>query len=163
MKQTRGAALDPETCAVLAAEAAAEKKAIDVMVLGVGDLLVVTDYFVLATGNTDRHVKTIAEEVEAKLKAEGKRLVGSEGEQEARWILLDFGDVVVHVFQPEERDFYRLERLWSEAPRVELPAHVVNASPAVEARSEGSADEAAGGSGLEGESASDGEPEEAEA
>lgn len=82
----------------------------------------VTDYFVIATGANDRQVATIAEEVERRLKeTAGVRAIGREGEREARWVLLDFGDVVVHVFQPEEREFYRLERLWSDAPRVELP------------------------------------------
>lgn len=128
--------LEPSEYAVLAAEAAAEKKAQDVVVLGVGELIVVADYFVLATGATDRQVRTIAEEMEKRLKEAGLRARGREGESEARWILLDFGDVVCHVFQPDERDFYRLERLWGQAPRVPLPEGVENPSPA--SRAEGS-------------------------
>jgi len=120
--------LEPREYAVLAAEAAAEKKATDVVVLDVASTLVITEYFVLASGNTDRQVRTIAEEVEAQLKAAGRPVIGREGEREGKWILLDFADVVVHVFQPEEREFYRLEKLWSDAPRVELPAEIVNAS-----------------------------------
>ena len=96
--------------------------------LEVGPLLVVTDYFVLATGSNDRQVATIAQEVEKRLKEAGTRAIGREGEREGRWVLLDFGDLVVHVFQPEEREFYRLERLWSDAPRLELPPEIVNAS-----------------------------------
>ncbi len=116
--------LDARNYAILAAEAAADKKAADVVVLDVAELLVITDYFVVCTGRNDRQVKVIAEEVEKRLKAAGLPLLGSEGEREAVWVLLDFADVVVHVFQPQEREFYRLERLWSSAPRVELPESV---------------------------------------
>ncbi len=94
-----------------------------------GQLLVITDYFVLATGANDRQVHVIAQEVTKRLKEAGLRLVGAEGEQERMWVLLDFGDVVVHVFQPHERDFYRLEKLWSQAPRLELPASVTGPVP----------------------------------
>lgn len=100
------------------------------MVLEVGGLIVVTEYFIIATGATDRQVRTIAEEVEKVLKQNGLPAIGREGEREGKWLLLDFGDVVVHVFQPDEREFYRLERLWGEAPRLPLPADIVNASPA---------------------------------
>lgn len=106
---------------MLAAEAASDKKAIDLVVMNVAEQIVVTDYFVIATGNTDRQVSVIAEEVEDRLRDAGLRCRGREGEREARWVLLDFGDVVVHVFQPVEREFYRLERLWSDAERVPLP------------------------------------------
>jgi ribosome-associated protein len=102
--------------------------------LEVAELLVVTDYFVIATGNNDRQVKVIAQEVEKQLKHAGLRAIGREGEREARWVLLDFGDLVVHVFQPAERDFYRLERLWSSAPRLELPPSVTG--PVAEATAE---------------------------
>jgi ribosome-associated protein len=105
-------------------------------VLDVAELLVITDYFVIATGNTDRQVKVIAEEVEKRLKDAGLRTVGTEGEQEAVWVLLDFGDVVVHVFQPQEREFYRLEKLWGTAPRVELPESVTGPAQPVGAPAE---------------------------
>lgn len=118
-------ASEPRSLAILAAEAAAEKKAEDLMVIDVAEALVITAYFVLATGRTDRQVRTIADEVEKVLREQaGVKPLGREGEREGRWVLLDFGDVVVHVFQPEERDFYRLEKLWSDAPRVELPESV---------------------------------------
>jgi len=113
---------EPRELALLAAEAAAEKKAEDLMVIDVAETLVITAYFVLATGRTDRQVRTIADEVEKVLRERaGVKPLGREGERDARWVLLDFGDVVVHVFQPDEREFYRLEKLWSDAPRVELP------------------------------------------
>ncbi len=118
--------LDAREVAILAAHAAAEKKASDVVALHVGPVLVITEYFVIATGASDRQVAAIAEEVEMRLKAAGVHVIGREGEREARWVLLDFGDVVMHIFQPEERDFYRLERLWGDVERVELPLAVVN-------------------------------------
>ena len=117
--------LSPQELARLAADAAAEKKATDIVAMDVADLLVVTDYFVIATGNTDIQVKAIADGVEDRLREDGGvKPIGREGRDEARWVLLDFGDLVVHVFQPEEREFYRLEKLWSDAPRVELPESV---------------------------------------
>lgn len=97
------------------------------VVLDVAETLVITGYFVIATGASDRQVRSIADAVEDALREKaGMKPIGREGEREGKWILLDFADVVVHVFQPEERDFYRLEKLWSEAPRLELPAGVAN-------------------------------------
>ncbi len=114
--------------AIIAAESAAEKKAENVAVIEVAELLVVTDFFVIATGRTDTQVKAIADEVEHGLLERGRiKPIGREGESEGKWILLDYGDLVVHVFQPAEREFYRLERLWGDAPRVSLPAEIVNA------------------------------------
>lgn len=119
--------------ALIAATAASDKKASDIVAIDVHELLVVTDYFVICTGNNDRQVKTIAEEVEDRLREEGGiKPIGREGQAEGKWVLLDFGDLVVHVFQPEERDFYRLEKLWGDAPRLKLPEDVTG--PASEAR-----------------------------
>jgi ribosome-associated protein len=114
--------VDPRDYALLAAEAAQDKKATDVVILDVGPVLVITDYFVVCTGTSDTQVKAIADEVEARVKAAGLPAIGREGEQERQWILLDFGDMVVHVFQPEIRDFYRLEKLWGDVGRVDVPA-----------------------------------------
>jgi ribosome-associated protein len=109
----------------MAAEAASDKKATDIMAIEVAELLVVTDYFVIATGNTDIQVKAIADEVEDRLREQGGiKPIGREGTTEGRWILLDFADLVVHVFKPEEREFYRLEKLWGDAPRLDLPESV---------------------------------------
>lgn len=124
--------LEIKEYALLAAHAAAEKKASDVVVLDVAPSLVIVDYFVIASGATDRQVHAIADEIEAQLKAAGLRAIGREGEREAKWILLDFGDIVVHVFQPDEREFYRLEKLWSDTGRLTLPSEITNASPEVE-------------------------------
>jgi ribosome-associated protein len=114
--------------AIIAAESAAEKKAENVMAIEVAELLVVTDFFVIATGRTDIQVRAIADEVEhGLLERGGIKPIGREGTAEGKWILLDFGDLVVHVFQPQERAFYRLEKLWGDAPRLSLPPEVVNA------------------------------------
>lgn len=117
--------IESKDVAVIAAQAASDKRAFDIVAMKVSELLVVTDYFVIATGNTDIQVKAIADEVEDRLRTEaGVKPIGREGLTEGTWVLLDFGDVVVHIFRPEEREFYRLEKLWSEAPRLELPADV---------------------------------------
>jgi ribosome-associated protein len=122
------AVLEIDDLVRLAAHAAADKKALDVTAVRVAELLVVTDYFLIATGANDRQVKGIADAIEDALRAEGSKPIGREGERELTWLLLDYGDFVVHVFQPAERAFYRLEKLWSDAPRLELPDDVVNAS-----------------------------------
>jgi len=103
----------------VAFEAALEKKAVDIMALEMKDLLVVTDYFVLATGNNDLQIKAIANEVEKDLLEKcGKKPAHREGLQEAKWVLLDYTDIVVHLFQPDFRDEYRLEDLWSQAKKL---------------------------------------------
>ena len=123
-----------ESLVRIAAEAAAEKKATDVMALDVGQTIVVTDFFLIATGSNDRQVHAIADAIEDALREAGVKPIGSEGRAELKWVLLDYGDFVVHVFQASEREFYRLEKLWSDAPRLDLPADVANlsAAPAVE-------------------------------
>ena len=105
--------------AVAAARAAAGKQASQIVILDVRELIGITDYFVIASGTTDRQVRTVAEEVQRAVKTQGVRPVRREGEREGRWVLLDFVDFVAHVFRAEERGYYDLERLWSDAPRVE--------------------------------------------
>lgn len=104
--------------AVAAARAAAEKQAERIVVLDVRKTIVITDYFVIASAASDRQVKTVAEEVEHALKELGARPVRREGDAESRWMLLDYFDVIVHVFAEDARDYYDLERLWSDAPKV---------------------------------------------
>jgi ribosome-associated protein len=103
----------------VAARAASDKKAHDIMVLDMRDVLVITDYFIICSGNTDRQVKSIQEAVEEHLAAMGVKPVRREGIQHRRWVLLDYIDVVVHVFRQEEREYYEIERLWKDAPAVE--------------------------------------------
>jgi len=106
--------------AVTAARAAADKKGVATVVLDVGPLLAITDAFVITSGTNDRQVRTIAEEVEAKVKQAGLGVpLRIEGLDDARWVLLDYGDVVVHVFLEEARHYYDLERLWSYANRID--------------------------------------------
>jgi ribosome-associated protein len=104
--------------AVAAARAAAAKQGGDIAILDVHELIVITDFFVIASGSSDRQVKTIVDEVEKAVRERGVRPVRREGETENRWVLLDYVDVVVHVFADEEREYYDLERLWRDAPRV---------------------------------------------
>ena len=116
--------------AVVAARAAADRQAEDIVILDVHELIVITDLFVICTGTSNRQVKTVVEEVEKALRALGHQPVRREGEQEARWVLLDYVDVVVHVFAEEEREYYDLERLWRDAPRVSWDEDGVSASAA---------------------------------
>jgi ribosome-associated protein len=111
------------TWAALAARAAEDKKATSTVVLEVGPILAITDAFVITSGNNVRLVRTIAEEVERQVKAGGgPSPLRIEGLDDARWVLLDYGDFVVHVFLDEVRDYYDLERLWSDAPRLDWEA-----------------------------------------
>lgn len=95
-----------------------KKKASDVKVLKVRDLTVLTDYFVIATGTSSTHVKSLAEEVEFQLDQQGVKALRTEGYDSKNWILLDYGTVIVHVFYPEARNFYDLEHLWADAEPV---------------------------------------------
>lgn len=105
--------------AELAAAAIAEKNGLDILLLDVSELIWVTDLFLIASGTSDRHVKTLVQDVEARLKIEmERRPLRREGEDHSRWVLLDYGDVVVHVFDSVTRDYYELERLWADAPRL---------------------------------------------
>ena len=109
---------DSREIAVAAARAAADKQALDVTILDVSGLIVITDSFVICSGTTERQVKTIVEEVEKAVRSLGEKPVRREGEGDATWVLLDYVDVVVHVFAQAEREYYDLERLWSDAPRI---------------------------------------------
>lgn len=106
--------------ALVAANAAADKKAHDIIVLDVSDQLIITDCFVIASAPNERQVGAIVDGVEEKMRAAGVKPVRREGAREGRWVLLDFVDVVVHVQHSEERSFYALERLWKDCPRIEF-------------------------------------------
>lgn len=99
----------------LAAGAAANKKALDITVLDIRDVSILADYFVICSGNSSTQVKSIAEEIKEKLQQAGYELGHAEGYREEKWILLDYRDVVVHVFHSREREFYNLEKLWGDA------------------------------------------------
>ena len=106
--------------ALVAAQAAADKKANDLVLLDVSEQLVITDCFVIASAPNERQVEAIVDSVEEKMRAAGTKPVRREGAREGRWVLLDFIDVVVHVQHAEERSFYGLERLWKDCPRIEF-------------------------------------------
>ncbi|RKY60612.1 MAG: ribosome silencing factor [Candidatus Latescibacterota bacterium] len=106
--------------AKLIAEFMLSKKAEEVVILDLRDLTDIAEYFVLCSGQTDLHVRAIVDAILEGMEAEGVRPWYVEGYEDARWVVLDFVDVVVHIFQPEVRAFYNLERLWGDAPREEL-------------------------------------------
>lgn len=107
-----------------AATAAADKQAGDVVAFDVSEQLVITDVFLICSAANDRQVRAVVDAVEDRLLELGTKPVRREGEREARWVLLDFGDVVVHVQHREERAFYALERIWRDCPALPLPAGV---------------------------------------
>lgn len=111
---------DPLATAMLCLAAARNKKAQDLLLLEVGPLTGYADYFLLASGRSTRQAGAIAEGIQRALKKAGVKLLGADGVKEGRWALLDFGDVVVHVFHQPVREFYDLESLWSDAPRVQV-------------------------------------------
>ncbi|MGK2959263.1 MAG: ribosome silencing factor [Acidimicrobiales bacterium] len=103
----------------VAAEAAAEKLGADIVLLDVSEILQIVDWFVIASASNTRQVKTIADEVEEAIKSlDGVGPLRTEGLDDGRWVLLDFGDVVVHIFLDEVRTFYNLERLWGDVPKI---------------------------------------------
>lgn len=109
----------------IAARAASEKKAAEIIALDVSERLVLTDVFLVVSGANERHVSSIVDAIEEKLLAAGARAVRREGVGQARWVLLDFTDIVVHVQHEDDREFYALERLWRDCPVVPLPADVI--------------------------------------
>ena len=104
-----------------AAAAILDRKGIDLEVLYVGEVCDFTDFFLIASGTSDRQVQAMADAVQERLRAEGGRPLHVEGERQAKWVLLDYGDFLVHLFDADRREFYRLERLWSDAPRLVMP------------------------------------------
>jgi ribosome-associated protein len=109
-----------------AARAAADKLATNLLAFDVSEQLAITDAFLIASGSNDRQVKAIVDEVEDKLREIGAKPVRREGERDGRWVLIDYGEIVVHVQHEEEREFYALERLWRDCPTIALPADVTS-------------------------------------
>ncbi len=107
-----------------AAEAASDKLATDIVAFDVSEQLAITDAFVIASASNDRQVKAIVDAVEDRLRAIGAKPIRREGERDGRWVLIDYGDVVVHIQHEEERQYYALERLWRDCPVIELSAGI---------------------------------------
>jgi ribosome-associated protein len=110
------------------ARAALEKKAENIKILDLTKLSGFTDYFVICSGMSDRQVQAIASSVEQHLESQGAEVINFEGFSDGRWVLMDFGDVVVHIFQDALRDYYDLENLWADAPRVAVPPELYGAA-----------------------------------
>lgn len=108
--------------ALLCAQAAIDKKAENLRILDVSELSGFTDYFLIASGMSDRQVQAIADAVSNVMEVNGYELLSAEGFQDGRWVLMDFGDVVVHLFLDALREYYDLENLWKDAPRVKIPS-----------------------------------------
>jgi len=106
-----------------------ERKAIDPVLLEVEQLTSLTDYFLITSGNSSRQVQAIYRHLLRKMREEGFKPYGVEGEQEGHWILMDYGDLVVHIFYEPVREFYDLEGLWTEAPRIDIGMEGPSGSP----------------------------------
>jgi ribosome-associated protein len=105
--------------ACLAAKVAADNKGRDILVLDMRPVTPLYDYFILSTGSSRRQIHAVAEETDAALRAEGDTRLGIEGYEASKWVVQDYGDIVVHVFDPDTRDYYKLEELWADAPKVD--------------------------------------------
>lgn len=111
--------LKPEELLNLALAAAEDKKAMNVVALDLRGISLISDYFVICHGNSDTQVQSIATEIRKRVHEAGLEIRGVEGMDSARWVLMDLGDVIVHIFHRDERDYYNIERLWSDAKVVE--------------------------------------------
>jgi ribosome-associated protein len=113
-----GVLLDPGQLAKAAVDVASDKKASDVILLDIRNVSIIADYFVICSGRNTRQIQAIADAIDEELSKQGANVLHREGSAETGWLLLDYGDVIVHIFGQKEREYYRLERLWSEAKTV---------------------------------------------
>ena len=111
--------------ACLCARVAAENKGRDILVLDMRGITPLYDFFVIATGASRRQIHTITEEVDARLRERGDRRLTVEGYEASNWVVQDYGDIMVHVFDPQKREYYALEDLWSDAPRIDWETHEI--------------------------------------
>ena len=107
-----------------AAVAAEDKLATEIIAFDVSEQLVITDAFLLCSASNDRQVRSVVDAIEERLRTLGAKPIRREGERDGRWVLIDYGEIVVHVQHEEERQFYALERLWRDCPTIPLPADV---------------------------------------
>ena len=112
------ATITPRQLALLAAEVCDEKKAKEIIVLDVRKITSISDYFIVCSTSNERQARAIAEDLRMRLKEMGKRELGVEGLEDARWVLQDFGDIVLHIFHESQREFYDIEGLWADAKQV---------------------------------------------
>ena len=118
--------MEPFEAAKLAVQALSDKQASDIRLLKTTDLTVLADYFLICTANSTPHVRTLYDEVDKRLSEAGLPPIRREGYRNSNWLLLDFGCLIVHIFQKETREFYNLERLWSDAQELDI-AEIVEA------------------------------------
>ena len=112
--------IDSKSIAQLCVKIADDRKATNISVLHVEELFVITDYFVICSGKTNRHVQSIAQAIELEVKKQNLSCHHIEGYEDGKWILMDLGDIIVHIFEEEVRNYYELEDLWADAPRLNL-------------------------------------------
>jgi ribosome-associated protein len=122
-------ALTAEEKAVLTSRVAADKKAMQVLVLDMRDASSMTDYFLICSGGSERQVQAIADAIDEQLSQSGIASLGVEGYREGHWILMDYGDLIVHIFSGETREFYGLEQLWANAPKLEVNPEFASMGP----------------------------------
>lgn len=118
--------VDSRKRALLCVNTALEKKAKDLVVMNVREISAFTDYFIICSGSSDRQVQAIASAIRENMKKKGCLPLGVEGESHGQWVLMDYDDVVVHIFYESVREFYAIERLWSDAPIMEVDEHATN-------------------------------------
>jgi len=116
--------MDTKELALICSKIADDKKATDIRILHVEEVFVIADYFVICNGSNPRHVRSIAEDIKLELKKLGKSTPKIEGVEEGKWILIDTGDIVCHIFLEDVRKFYEIEDLWADAPKVEMAEQV---------------------------------------
>ena len=121
--------LSTEEKAALTQRIAADKKAMDVVVLDMREASSITDYLLICSGGSERQVQAIADAIDEQLTQSGFEALGVEGYREGHWILMDYGDIIVHVFSQETREFYDLERLWANAPKIEVGREIAGVVP----------------------------------
>ncbi|HOO89558.1 MAG TPA: ribosome silencing factor [Syntrophales bacterium] len=117
--------LDPKELVLQCVNAALERKAEDLVILKVKDLSSFTDYFVICSGTSDRQIKGLSDHIAQKMKQGGILPLGIEGENSGNWTLMDYGDVIIHIFSKPVREFYDIEGLWSDAPRMDIEESVL--------------------------------------
>jgi len=115
--------------AIFIAQAAKDKKAEDVLVLEVGDLTSLADFFIFGSGESERQVRGLASFIEREMATRYHTHPVIEGKETANWILLDFGDIIVHIFRPDVRQYYALEKMWADAPQISIPESEYQLSP----------------------------------